>query len=385
MTADHSKDRFGYYQVGDFKTYSKVEAIELHRTTGIHPHWNFNELAFSAYDWTVEPVESLEELYARRAQGIREKYDHVVIFYSGGADSDNIVNTFIKNNIKIDEIATYTYHSADSDPGSFFNSELSKVAYPQIQQWQDNGVEFKHRNIDLSQVTLQINLDNHYSTNRAYYSNHAFGNNNLARSYIRESTPEYQTLVESGKKVVFVWGTDKPRIYKDNNRFCIKFLDVVDGAISNRTQILNREWEHDELFYWSPEAVDIVCKQGHILKRFINAHNVFANGKDYSDYRSEEKVTVTHSDLGKDNEMNFRNLINTLMYSTFVPGTFSVGKPYSRLESPRDAVFNKDTIYRQQLDKLKSHLGQLDPYWLNDVNDIHKGLKLCISPAYYLE
>ena len=41
---DHNKDKFGYYLVGDFKTYSKVEAIELHKLTGIHPHWNFNEL-----------------------------------------------------------------------------------------------------------------------------------------------------------------------------------------------------------------------------------------------------------------------------------------------------------------------------------------------------
>lgn len=379
MTAGNNKDRFGYYKVGDFKTYSKIEAIELHRVTGVHPHWYFNEDAFLSYNWTVEPVESLDELYARRARSIRNKYDYVVIFYSGGADSDNIVNTFIRNNIKIDEIATYTYSAADSDPNSFFNSELSKVAYPQIAKWQEQGAQFRHRDIDLSQTTLDINLNSHYATNRAYYSNYAFGNNNLARSFIRESTPDYQKLADSGKKVVFVWGADKPRIYQDNNRYCIKFLDIVDGTISARTQMLDREWEYDELFYWAPEAVDIICKQGHILKRLIESYNIFANGKDYSDYRSEEKITINSDST------NFRNLINSMIYSSFVPGTFTVGKPYSRLESPRDAVFNKDTIYKQQLDKLKSHLSQLDPYWLNDVNDIHKGLKLCISPAYYLE
>ena len=379
MTSGNNKDRFGYYKVGDFKTYSKIEAIELHRVTGTHPHWYFNEDVFLDYNWAVEPTESLDELYARRAHTIREKYDYVVIFYSGGADSDNIVNTFIRNNIKIDEIATYTYSSADSDPNSFFNSELSKVAYPQIEKWRNEGAVFRHRDIDLSHISLDLNLNSHYSLNRAYYSNYAFGNNNLARSFIRESTPDYQKLADSGKKVVFVWGADKPRIYRDNNRFCIKFLDIVDGTISARTQMLDREWEYDELFYWAPEAVDIICKQGHILKRLIESHNLFANGKDYSDYRSEEKITINSDST------NFRNLINSMVYSTFVPGTFTVGKPYSRLESPRDAVFNKDTVYKQQLDKLKTHLSQLDPYWLNDVNDIHKGLKLCISPAYYLE
>lgn len=379
MTVTDDKDKFGYYTVGDFKTYSKVEAIEFHKRTGTHPHWNFNELFFSCYNWTAEPTESLEELYARRARQIRDKYDHVVIFYSGGIDSQNIINTFIKNNIRIDEIATYTYRAADSDPLSFFNSELVNVAYPQIKLWQESGVQFRHRDIDLSEVTFNIVNDKHYSTNRAYYSNYAFGNNNLARSYIREIVPDYQRLIEQGKKLVFVWGSEKPRIYKENNRFCIKFLDLIDGTVSNRTQIVNREWEYDELFYWAPEAVDIICKQGHILKRFIEQHNIFGNGKDFSHYCNEEKITLP------DFELNFRNLLNKLVYSEFDPNTFSVGKPYSRLESPRDRAFNKDVVFRGQLEKLKTHLLQLDPYWLNDVNNIHKGLKLCISPAYYLE
>jgi hypothetical protein len=384
MKLGNNKDKFGYYKVGDFKTYSKIEAIELHQATKIHPRWDFNELEFSCYDWTVEPEQTLDELYANRARQIRDNYDYVVLFYSGGADSENIISTFIKNNIKIDEIATYRYSAADSDPVSFFNTELIKVAYPRIKKWQAEGIEFKHRDIDLSNVALDINLDHHYRLNRAYYSNFRFGNNNLARSYIRETTPDYQKLSESGKKVVFVWGTDKPRIYKENGRFCLKFLDLSDGVVSPRTQMFDREWEYDEFFYWAPETADIVCKQGHVVKNFITTYNVFSNGRDYSDYSSEEKVPTT-IDLTQDLELNFRNLINVLIYSDFDPAMFSTGKPFSLLESPRDAVFTKDLVYRQQLDRLKSHLSQLDTYWLNDANNLHKGLKLCISPAYYLE
>jgi len=379
-----SKDKFGYYTVGDFKTYSKVEAIELHKLTGTHPHWNFNELAFASHDWTKEPIESLEELYAQRARQIRTDYDYVVIFYSGGADSLNIVNTFIKNNIVIDEIATYNYREAESDLDSFFHSELTRVAYPQIKKWQDQGIRFRHRDIDISRASFEIINDSQYSIDRAYYSNCAFGNNNLARSYIREHEPDYQKLINQGKRLGFVWGCDKPRIYKENGRFCIKFLDVIDSTISNRTQLLNREWEHDELFYWAPEAVDIICKQGHILKRFIEKHNLFYNGHNYNDYRNTEPVPMT-KDNPTDSELNFRNLINTLMYQEFDPNTFTVGKPYSKIESPKDTVFTKDVIFRKQLTNLMAHLSQLDPYWLNDINNIHKGLKLCISPAYYLE
>jgi hypothetical protein len=53
-------DNFGYYQVGEMKFYSKLEAIELHTKTNIHPHWNFNEGAYSSMDWSNEPKESLK-------------------------------------------------------------------------------------------------------------------------------------------------------------------------------------------------------------------------------------------------------------------------------------------------------------------------------------
>ena len=60
-------DKFGYYKIGNKKTYSKLEAIELHDRTGVHPEWEFNSAEFSCYDWSKEPSESLGELYKNRA------------------------------------------------------------------------------------------------------------------------------------------------------------------------------------------------------------------------------------------------------------------------------------------------------------------------------
>lgn len=382
----NNKDKFGYYKVGDFKTYSKVEAIEVHQRTGIHPHWFFNELEFSTYNWKIEPTETLEELYAARARQIRDNYDHVVIFYSGGADSSNILDTFINNNIHFDELATFNYLSADSDPTSFFNSEQINVSYPRIKNLQDQGIKFKHRVIDLSNIASDILSNDHYRTNRAYYASAHWGTSHLSKSYIRETTPDYQKLIEAGKKVVFVWGCDKPRLYKENNRYCIKFLDVLDAGLSSRTQILNRDSEYDELFYWAPETADIVCKQAHILKRFFEKHKIYKEDKYYSDTlinlpNLEHIFANKHTEDG----LSYRNLINTLIYPNFSVKTFSAGKPISVIASYRDIVWNKDTWYQTQLTHLKSHLTQLDPYWFNDPTDIEKGIKQCISPAYYLE
>jgi len=382
----NNKDKFGFYQVGNFRTYSKVEAIELHQRTGIHPHWNFNEEFFSSYNWTVEPVETLDELYARRAQQMRNDYDYVVLFYSGGADSANILDTFVKNNIPFDEIATFNHYQVDADPNSMLNSEQLRISYPKIKELQQQGIRFKHRSIDMSEITAGILVDTHYNLNRAYYASTHFGATHISKSYIREKITDYQQLFDQGKKVVFVWGSEKPRLYQENGRYCIKFLDLLDSGVAVRTQMSNRNWEHDELFYWSPESVDIVCKQGHVLKRFFEQHKIYKS----DDYYSEKLINLPDiktifSNRYTEDGLSYRNLINLLIYSKFDTRTFSYGKPISLVMSGRDQEFNKDMYYGQQVEKLKSHLLQLDPYWHNDINDINKGLKLCISPAYYLE
>lgn len=383
----NNKDRLGYYRVGDFKTYSKVEAIELHMQTGIHPHWYFNEPEFLAYDWTQEPQASLSELYARRAQQLRDTYDYVVIFYSGGADSTNIVDSFVNNGIPFDELLTFNYYELDPDPESFFNAEIVRVVLPRVQQLQQQGVRFRHRMVDLTQVAWKVLYDQHFIQNRMYYACHHFGSTHVTKSYIRETTPDYMRMIEQGKKVVFVHGSDKPRLYKENGRYCIKFLDIVDSAIAVRTQVLNREYEYDELFYWAPESVDIICKQGHILKNLFDRYNLYSQDTYYSDKLVPLPTIEQMFDNKFRNEdrLSHRNLLNSIIYPTWDVQTYSSGKPIPLITSPRDRMWNKDTFFRQQKDRIKHHLSNLDPYWINDPNDIELGLKLCISPAYFLE
>lgn len=382
-----NKDQFGYYKIGDFKTYSKIEACELHRLTGIHPEWKFNEDVFLNHDWKIEPSESLDELYRRRAQQIRDSYDHVVLFYSGGADSGNILDTFVDHGISFDEIATYNYHRADRD-NIFFHSEQKLVSYPKIESLKQQGLQFKHRFIDLSDIAHKILQDQHYDMNRAYYAASHWGLSHLARSYIRETTPDYISLMEKGKKIAFVFGAEKPRLYQVDDRYCIRFLDMIDACVSVRTQMLGRENEYDELFYWSPQAVDIVCKQGHVLKNFFRRHAFYSQEKYYSEdliqlpsvtemfsnRRTEDGLGVTH-----------RNLINLLIYPRFRYDTYTVGKPQSSINSKRDVIWNKDVSYRRQLSHIRAHLSSVDSYWIRDPMDIDSGLHLCMSPPYFLE
>ena len=263
-------DQFGFYQVGDLKTYSKLDAILIQSRTGHVPTWNFNDSVFDCYDWTVEPTESLQELYRQRAQLIRDRYDYVVLFYSGGADSTNILQTFLKNDIKLDEIAQF--YSLEGDGGnadSNFNAEVTRVAIPWSLRVTEKFTHIKHRVIDQSQLIEDIYDMPEIRHDFLYQQNTCISPNNFSRVYLRRVIKDYKDMIDQGKKLCFVWGAEKPRVQLEHGRYCVKFLDMIDNCVSPWLQQQRFPGWYDELFYWSPDFVTGLIKQAHTVKRAL--------------------------------------------------------------------------------------------------------------------
>src|SRR5210317_906599 len=97
-------DKLGFYKVKDKKFYGKLEAILYANETVSDVNWNFNKEVLDSYNWKIEPEKDILELYKNRAKQIRDEYDYVVVLASGGSDSTNVVYSFLKNGIHIDEI-----------------------------------------------------------------------------------------------------------------------------------------------------------------------------------------------------------------------------------------------------------------------------------------
>ena len=83
----YSPDKFGFYRVGEYQTYSRIEAIEYATKNKKDIHWNYNDEVFSKVDFSRDIDISLDELYKLRCRQIRNSYDYIVLFYSGGSDS----------------------------------------------------------------------------------------------------------------------------------------------------------------------------------------------------------------------------------------------------------------------------------------------------------
>jgi len=91
-----------YYRVNNKVFSSKVLACIYATETNQEVEWVFYNNVFDKFDWTVEPSETLDELYDLRARELREKYDYIVISYSAGADSHNVLTSFLRQNLRVD-------------------------------------------------------------------------------------------------------------------------------------------------------------------------------------------------------------------------------------------------------------------------------------------
>ncbi len=380
-----NRDHFGYYTVGDLKTYSKFDAILLHERTGNFPTWRFNEEVFDLYDWTVEPSESLDELYRQRAQQIRDQYDYLVLFYSGGADSTNILQTFLKHDIKLDEIAQfYSYQGDGGDADSNFNAEVTRVAIPWSLQIKEKFTYINHRVIDQSQLIDDIYDLDEIKHDFLYQQNNYISPNNFSRVYLRKIIKDYKNIIDSGRRLAFIWGAEKPRIYFENNKYCLRFLDQIDNCVSPLLQQQQFPGYFDELFYWSPSFVRGMIKQGHAVVRALKTWPIsdvfFERDATPYGYTQRNGIKWFLSAHG----------LHTALYPGWDINTFSVGKKRSPILSLRDSWYLEKSSGSTQrfwhgIKTLDQTLEKtLDGYWKNTAN-LMDGIKGCVTKPYFLE
>ena len=375
------QDKLGVYRVGDFKFYSKLEAIEMHSKTGIHPHWDFNESVFGSYDWTKEPEQSLTDLYAARAQQLRNKYDYIVLMYSGGADSTNVFDTFLSNNIYIDEVASFHNYSVTNNYNSFFGAEVNQVVRPKIKLLKEKYPWIRHRIIDVGELELEY-FSTEFSKNWLYELNSILCPSGVARESLALKIKEWRDIIESGKKLCLIYGSDKPRVFHKNGQYVFTFADIIDNTCTVKSMSGLQPYT-DELFYWTPDMPEICIKQAHIVKRYMSQPNI------------ENALFITTSPTGlaysERNEKKYWldiHGIHTLVYPTWDISTFSVGKAGEILVTPRDSwlfeLSNEHVIKKHWTIGLEKLLKTLPDYWKNDLSNWTKGVKGCISRDYFL-
>jgi hypothetical protein len=293
---------------------------------------------FDKVDWKNEPKESLPQLYKERAEQIRNDYDYVVLCYSGGIDSTNILETFYYNNIHIDEIVSI---------GSF-------------SQHPDKEMDLYNNKDIYCNVKNNLNRLHLPNTKKTFIDYTEYFNDIKNFSLIRDYGDEYYKYIGSypsitylfwydlgkflktKKNTALVFGNEKPFLKRNNlDKFYIHFSDASICTYS--------KFEFDNNvkinFYSDPEGHKIMRKQLHIIKDFYL-----------------RCVSVEQSMTPEFFKTNYNDIIHKLVYDLRHPLEWVSKKNTNMFLSGRDLYIldHKNSciyeVYRQALIKLMKQI-----------------------------
>jgi hypothetical protein len=334
-------DKLGYYEVDGHKHLHKLTAYHHAGQDWSQVRFNYNDNIFGAYDWTCEPRPGvpLTEFYKERAQQLRHKYDYLILMFSGGPDSKNMLDVFINNNIFIDEIVCiHSYDKTQVHEGTIHNADWLFNSKPSLDLWiKDHDLKSRITVVD------EIDLAKQYLKSLGDRGDYelAFGSAGFASQCILKGTwvkhvPHIWQMILGDKSVGVVMGCDKPRILLDHlGRYYTDWFDIalVDShlALSEDPDLACREIK--EHFYHSPDCVDLIAKQLHVLKNFMEIHR-----QEEFYYTPDPNKRMAHTCHSKYNRQHLTyQTYHKLIYPKWNPAIITVKTPdYGSGGRPQD-------------------------------------------------
>jgi hypothetical protein len=261
----------GYWQVGDKKFLSKYDA-QVEGTKNIQRvRYVYFDEVWKNFDRSSLGKFSLKELYRIRAQQLRDEYDYLIVYFSGGGDSYNVIRSFLDNGIKLDEVCVkwpmaaikagvYTPNQTDLSPRNTL-SEWDFAIKPKLEWLAQNHPEVKINIVDwtenFSEKSYTLELFQHVNNF-----------NDIEIPFMMSYSESERALVEKGKKVGSIYGIEKPKMFRVSGKWFMSFIDMATSMGTPSTiNPLGTEY-----FYWSPKFPILAFEQANVLADHLDSN-----------------------------------------------------------------------------------------------------------------
>jgi len=324
-----------FYYDESFNVYrNQLDAIASKKQCWLY----FHDKEMALVDWKTEPSLTLEQLYKARAEYIRDNNKYIILCYSGGHDSTNILETFYYNNIHIDEILIVGALSQDSYEGSDenHNGELYKNVFPTL-----NKLNLPNTKITVADYTKWFNDPNNFSTIQLYgneWTKHVGGFKSVHTLFWRDLKKFIGH--ENSKQTAYIMGTDKVYLkHQPNAPSFVRFSDLsfFDYGSNYEDENFKRVNFYTDIH---STATDITRKQAHIVNRYHKSglnlglshtnliNKLLYNLRNPLIYMSPKSIYTSISAR----DMFMLNAKNSDMYSMFAEGIRTISKYASAKE-----------------------------------------------------
>ena len=336
----------GYYKVdGEIipnKVHAVIKASELKKSA---QWWYYDEIFEEANKKYTHRI-GLLELYKQRAQQLRDSYDYLVLNYSGGSDSHNVLQVFLKNNIKIDAIyvqwpeslvdkGLYIPNSQDKS-NSNFHSEWDLVIKKDLEWISKN---FPDTIIEIGDWTKTVK-ENFYTDD--LFSANVSNLPSIARAQKQNTFSHHETMwANQGKRVASIFGVDKTPVVKFKDKWYFFFMDTCMMAQPNPENPNGVEY-----FYHTPAFPEIAIEQATLLKNWFKQHPekeylVQAPSERFA--KNPELAKRTYREFYKELE-EIAEIIKLVCYPFWDFNRFQAEKPFAVLEGFKMGTRGWDNI-----------------------------------------
>ena len=238
-----------YWEYAGTRYKTKIKAIEASGGDVTSITFNAFDPDFYNYPWDVEPKESYDELLTDRALQLRDTYKHIKLFFSGGHDSTLMLNTFLKNNIHIDEIIVYRYAINDNFT-NLSNEEIDQYAIPFLKNLQKQMPKTKITEWDFGKDFYDKYLGDKWLHTKSNFDMRHFTVPNI-----------------KGKNFCYVLGSHDPHVRYEEGKW---YSDIYDS--NGMAEVAS--FRNVEFFFTSPSFIALHAKQLHLVKNYLKDNNL---------------------------------------------------------------------------------------------------------------
>lgn len=279
----------GYWKVKNEKFISKHKALTYASEDNEAVHYVFFDHVWQNFDRSLLGSVPLKELYKQRAQQLRDKYDYLILYFSGGADSYNVLRSFLDNNIKLDEVCVkWCNATLEANTEIYVPNKIETSAYNYLSEW-DFAIKPVLEWVSQYHPNVKIEIVDWFKDRKLVNPELIFGIVNHWHDVEVNSLAVWSSsenaLLEKGLKVGSIYGVDKPCTYFQDNKSYMYFLDnATTMGTPNPNNVFGTEY-----FYWAHEMPLLTFEMANVaIKAFESnqeLNQVALTDKNKNDYQ----------------------------------------------------------------------------------------------------
>jgi hypothetical protein len=343
------KEKYGYWLCNNIKFTKRIEAFIYASAHNCQIQFYYHDDVWNnlAKNRNLLVSSSMNDLYRQRAQQIRDTYKYLILYYSGGADSHNILRTFIDNDIKLDEICVkwpklfteknnlYTPNTIDTSARNYW-SEWDFCVKPSLDWIRSVAPDIK--------ITFKDYLDKNICNEQ--HIDNLFKKGDTFRYGGTFYSTSYSDSAKEKKNVGHIYGIDKPLLSTDGENV---YMFFTDATMHNVISFSEEDPNSTECFYWSPDFPELTYEMAYRVSEYFN------NNKKDRIYLWSRSSKLSKSEIN-----NFQhNLSIRLLYNNW-DYRFQAAKP-NRIANATEKwwLFVEHPEFKKLYDQFHSNLKSL--------------------------